>query len=207
MTTTRAIKMMTTLRAAAAILIFSLSPLVAARESCEQFGIFDVYQRLLPPGVMRPGDTESITLRYIPGDTSIERELEFRIATTRSGIMTMEVLEPLGLSVQAQFARLKLGSVERCDEAVVNDIVMEHRPVPANIAIAIRRELMRKRIRVELEGALYLDAPRYEVWVKTPMNEMSWVLYGPDSRSEEHPLIDWAKSAIQSVRGGNARRR
>jgi hypothetical protein len=62
---------MPTGRAVAAILLLSLSFLVAARESCEQFGIFDVYQPILPPGLLRPGDAESITLRYIPGDTSI----------------------------------------------------------------------------------------------------------------------------------------
>jgi hypothetical protein len=51
MKATRTIKIMTTGRAVAAILILLLSPLVAARGSCEPFGIFDVYQRILPPGL------------------------------------------------------------------------------------------------------------------------------------------------------------
>jgi hypothetical protein len=48
---------------------------------------------------------------------------------------------------------LKVDSAKRCDEAVVNDIAVEHRQAPANMAIAIRRELMRKRIHIELERA------------------------------------------------------
>jgi hypothetical protein len=202
-----ATKIMTSLRAAAAVLLFSVSPFVVARENCEQLGIFDVYQQLLPPGVLRPGEAESVTLRYIPGDTSIERELELRIATTIAGKTTIEVLEPMKLSVQAQFTALDADLAERCDETVLYQIVMERRDVPSNIGIAIRRELMRARMQIKLEGDLYLDASRYEVWVKTPMNEVSWVLYGPDSGKETHPLINWSKAAIHSVRTGSARRR
>src|SRR5687767_875925 len=99
----KAIKMMMTLRAAVVIVIFLLSPLVAACENCKQLGIFDVYDLLLPRGVLRPGEAESVTLRYIPGDTSIERELEIRIAITHSGSTTLVVLEPQGSSVQTQF--------------------------------------------------------------------------------------------------------
>lgn len=191
---------LTGLRTVSVILFLSLVPLAGAAENCEQLGIFDVYDRVLPPGIMRPGEAETVTLRYIPGDTSIERELEFRIATTRSGMTTIDVTEARGLSIQSQFTTLKDESVGLCDSALVSKIAMERRRAPAKIGKAIRRELMRKRFSVELEGDIYLDAGRYEIWIKTPMNMVSWTLYGPNERRKVHPLIEWANASMSSLR-------
>jgi len=194
-----AIKVVTSLRTAAAILFVSLAPLAVADDNCEKLGIFDVYRHLLPPGDLRAGEVESITLRYIPGDTSNERELELRIATTLTDDTTMEVLEPKGLSIQTQFTALRANLAEGCEETLLKQIEIERRDVSSAIALGIRQKLLRKRVDVELKGDLYLDSPRYELWIKAPMNETSWVLYGPDSRKELHPLIDWAKAAIRAV--------
>lgn len=168
---------------------------------CEQLTVSEVYDHLMPLDLGRGSSTETVILRYIPGDTTVEREMAVRLSRRPGSAVLMDVWEPQGTSALSQLRALRQRDEATCDAELLKSVVIDHTSETSRTASQLLDSLLRTRITLRLDSALYLDAPRYEIAVAAPMNEVRVVLYGPgiDSRSP-HPLITWAETVLSAAR-------
>jgi hypothetical protein len=161
----------------------------AEEEPC---GVLEVYDHVLSLAI---SDTEArnasevVILRYIPGDTTVERE--YRIALTKDGNGKLRAtrVDANALSIQSQ---LRAADPLPCSKATAY-IKLRSRTFDNQAVLKkIFASLHAIRLPVRLASELYLDAPRYEILMQAGMNEVSFVLYGPTAQASiPHPLISW----------------
>lgn len=180
--------------------ILMLSPAIYAG-GCKDLGIFEVYDILLPLNPESDAsapEIQRVTVRFVPGDTSIERESKVVLIEDVHGRVTAEVWRSQSArSIQQQLRDLRKVQPEACDEALIKSISIEHYVANEGCVTTLYRKLLNTKVLVVSESAIYLDTARYEVRVDSPMNSTAFVLYGPDlAKRRPHPLIKWAAAII-----------
>lgn len=162
-----------------------------------------IYDRLLAyPHETGEGELEVVVVRYIPADTSVETELAFRIVRRAGGAVSMEARFPSSASILEQLRALREKHPGECDDDLLKSIVLhDGTQVEAGMARRLLAEFHRLQMPTKLDSSIYLEAPRYEIEVLTPMNEMHLILYGPGRGARKmHPVIEWAETAVAQIR-------
>ncbi|HJQ36230.1 MAG TPA: hypothetical protein VKB93_03735 [Thermoanaerobaculia bacterium] len=182
---------------------------VAAPAPCASANIFDVYDRLLPVRAAHHGpDVETVTLRYIPGDTSQRVEIKVIIREHADGKIAVEAWRPAATSIQQQLRDLRAAHpTTECDDAFVDQIKVEHYDLADPRIARLYRDFKKLRVPVAVDSDIYLDTARFEVLTEAPMNSTSFILYGP-GLSDRHPhaLITWAAAVVEAASRARPRR-
>lgn len=181
------------------LLVALASPLMYG-EPCRAMGIFEVYDQLLPlRGATGGGVIQSVTVRYVPGDTSSESEMKVLLTEERDGRASLHVWRPSPVSIQQQLRNLRSARGEECDTALISSIRVDRYDGTARMASTLYRDFKSVRVPVAMESDFYFDTARFEVLVETPMNTSTFVLYGPGmSERRPHPLIKWAAAVVRA---------
>lgn len=192
------------IRVMVAILLGSVPLLTpSAYAQCQELGLFEVYDRVLAYGRdLGPNEVTAVVAQYIPGDTSVDREVAFRIVEMADGENVVDIREGHGFSIAQQFRALQESRNEgECDEALIRRIRLDVRRSRDSKAIqGLLERLWRSRLPTRPEAAIYLDAPRYEISVAAPMNHWAAAVYGPSKGRAMHPLIEWTVEALRVLR-------
>lgn len=174
----------------------------AANAPCANSTIFDMYDRVLPVRKVHQGpDVQTVTVRYIPGDTSQQVETKLVIREHADGKIVAEVWRPAVRSIQQQLRDLRAARpTTECDDAFVGEIKIEHYALADPRVERSYRDFKKLRVPVAVESSIYLDTARFEVLAEGPMNSTMFILYGPGV-SERHPhaLITWAAAMIEAA--------
>jgi hypothetical protein len=169
------------------------------REGC---GRLEVYERLLPLSLEEsdaPDVDEMIVLRYIPGDTSIEREYKITLLRTTDGKYRATRVEGKGRSLLSQVREIEK-QVERCDDVMRRVELMTTTFDRQALLRSIFDAFRRLRFPLNLESRIYLDYPRYEIVVRAGENQESFTLFGPSAQAPHpHPLILWFLNVAQRL--------
>lgn len=173
----------------------------ASATPCQEKSIFEAYDVLLP---IRDADArpsiQTVTVRYIPADTSRERETKVRLSETADGSVSLTVWYAKGRSIQQQLRDLRSARPDACDDQLIATIELERTEFSGPDVTKRLRALRSLRVRVLMESAIYLDTARFEIAVDSVMNQSTFVLYGPGTgESRPHPLIKWADSLVRST--------
>lgn len=186
---------------AATILFNSLVSMPSlAERPCHEMGIFEIYDALIPLESSQPLALGSLAIivRYVPGDTSIDREKKVVLLVTDE-TQTLDVWSPAVTSIYQQWRNIrKLAPRENCDEEVLRRIQIDRGTMTGKSVTHLYRELRELRVPVVLDSSIYLDAPRFEIVVETPMNRCEYRLYDSKALKRPHPLVRWAR-AVMSV--------
>ena len=192
------------LKVCAAVILLLLAP--GAHATCRDVDIFEVYDRLMPlSDVTEAPAPEIVTLRYIPGDTSIAREAKIMLRELPNGEIAGEAWVPAGeRSIQQQFRELRAARPSDCDEALVAFLSVERHELTGKDVTALYRSLRSMKVAVVPESAIYLDAARYEFVIEGQMNKYTFALSGPTGRTT-HPLIRWADTLLKTALASHIR--
>lgn len=171
-----------------------------ADEGCQGLTIFQVYDQLLPMNTEADRATQQVVVRYLPGDTSSDVERKIVLRELSDGKLSMTVIRPTTTSIQQQLRALRATHPHDCDDALLKSINIEQFEVSEKIARGLYKSFQGLRVPVSMESAIYMDAPRCEVSVDTPMNSSDFVLYGPTLQDRHpHPLLRWCASVVSSA--------
>lgn len=171
---------------------------IAGNQADVPCGAFDLYDRVLPVSPdadEERGAREVIVVRYIPGDTTVDREFRVIIRVSRDGRYGATLRKPRGSSLLAQMRALQAERALTCGEVISKLSIEETEVVDQAPLRAMSSDLDRIRVPARQVAAIYLDVPQYSFVDRAGMNSASYVLYGPTLQDRHpHPLIEWCHS-------------
>lgn len=175
----------------------------AATPDDARCGVFDLYDRLLPvlAGTNdEAGTTEVVIVRYIPGDTSVDREFRFKLYVSKAGTLRATWQRPERISLLQQVRELESKGIVTCDDVTKNVSLRATEVTDQRLLRSILAQLHSLQVPARLESAIYLDVPQYTVVERAGMNAATYVLYGPTIQSAmPHPLIKWCRTLPQRL--------
>jgi hypothetical protein len=102
-------------------------PVFAQEPGCDPLHLYDIVIPALIDEASQQGAEEIVVIRYIPGDTSIDREFKITIIVPARGAITATRTDPALVSIRAQLrAAEKRKPAAACDE-LLKDIRLERR--------------------------------------------------------------------------------
>lgn len=166
---------------------------------CDPLGVYDIVIPAAVDVASQRGADEVVVIRYIPGDTSVDREFSITIIASANETISATRIDPVQSSIRTQ-----LRSAEErkptavCDE-LLKDVRLEKRRFDDQPTLRrLLRSLSRVRMPVRLPSEIYLDTPRYEIVEWAKMNQLSFSIYDSDDPTVR-PLIHWVKSVATAL--------
>ncbi|MEO8379707.1 MAG: hypothetical protein ABI779_08590 [Acidobacteriota bacterium] len=183
----------------ASIVLATMLAVVAKSASAQDPGCdpLRIYDMIIPTAVddaSQRGADEVVVIRYIPGDTSVDREFRITIVASANGTITATRIDPAQSSIHAQLRNAEERKPAAACEELLKDFRLERRHLHDQPVLRrLLRGLNRIKMPVRLPSEIYLDAPRYEIVEWAKMNQVSFSIYDGSDRTVR-PLIDWVKS-------------
>ena len=179
-------------------LIMSVVVGCAATASAQQAscGPLTVYDRVMPITITeaeKHGIEELVVIRYVPGDTSRDREYRIIISESIGGKIVATRYDPVQRSVREQLREAEARQPNAtCDSLLAEISIAEHRFENQSLLRRVLKDFSTVRIPARLPASIYLDASRFEVihWAK--MNESRFTVYSA-ADTANNQLIGWVK--------------
>jgi hypothetical protein len=166
---------------------------------CDSLHIYDMVIPAAVDDASQQGADEVVVIRYIPGDTSVDREFRITIVASANGTITATRIDPAQSSIRAQLRNAEERKPAAACAELLKDLRLERRRLDDQPALRrLLRGLSRIHMPVQLPSEIYLDAPRYEIVEWAKMNQVSFSIYGSRD-STVRPLIDWVKSVAAAL--------
>lgn len=185
-----------------ACLIAFIAPVASAEgaQPCRSLSISDVYEQLLSVDsgeTDKSGTMQTVAVRYIPYDTTLEPELRIVIREGIDDSFAVTVTRPKGASIYQQFRGLRERS-ERCD---LQAVAMDHLEIASPATFRkLYAELRNLRVPAAAEPHIYLDASQITVAVRGAMAENRFTRFvRPGARPPRDPLARWVLKLIAAA--------
>ena len=185
----------------ALVMFLSATASVAAEDAgCDPLTFYDAVLPNIATDAEQRGMNEIILIRYVPGDTSREREYQITIFDDRDGRITARRRDPLGSSLREQLRAEETRHPDANCETIMKTLRTEdHRISDSPTLRRLLREFAKVRIPARLPASIYLDSPRYEIVDWTPMNQASLTIYrGSDTAN--YDILRWIKTVNAGLR-------